>query len=347
VVLLLTGCSHGDLFQPQSEPARSPRGSGAFHRVTYNVGDDLFPSWVPGAPDVAYSFAPGDQIGNDRCAGTIPAEGGVRRTLACRSGPPSDSIATSNWPVLRQDGRLAYVWESLNPYPSTQRPDSALLYIQNGADASGQRVAHRFPHVIPGVDVYTSATHVGWLNADTLLAVAVADVLIRDCSGCAFRTVRAGRAVVLVDVSSLPGALIVMSGTGGASAVAPGLTGRDFYFTIAGDSRVYHRDIPTDSTSITHDFGAAGIARDPQVAGRWLVAVVGGTVAYRVDPNAGPVQEDSGGTLHLVDRIALRDSVLPDSGVRYRHPALAPTGDRLLAEGWAAGTADLWFFRLP
>ncbi len=340
-------CSHDDLVVPAIITDKPPRGTGTFHRVTFNAGNDLFPSWIAGSGEIAYSFAPSDRLSNDQCAGTIPAEGGTRRTLACRAGAASDSIASSNWPVVGSDARFVYVWEPLKPYPATARPDSALIYVQPlVADAAAARIVFRFPYVIPGVDVYTSATHLGWLNRDTVVAVAVADVSIRDCAGCAFRTVRAGRAVILLDLNSTS-VLTIVAGTAGASAVTPGQTGHDFYYTVIGDSRVYHRTVLPDSTSVTRDFGTTGIARDPQLAGNRLITVVGGKIAYRVDPVAGAVQEDSGGPLHLVDLATGTDAVLPDSGVSYRHPALTAAGDRLVAEGWVAGSADLWFFRLP
>ena len=309
-----------------------------------NTGNDLYPSWI-GLDDIAYSFAPGDQGGNDGCVGHIPAHGGTRLPFACRGHASSDSIANVNWPSVSADARVAYVWELLRA--GTKRPDSAFLFVQPAADTGTPREVLRFPYAIPGVDLYTSATHVGWLNADTIIAVAVGDVLIRDCAGCAFRYVRSGRAVILLDISATSPTPVIVSGTTAASAVTPGPTGHDFYYTLTGDSSVYHRDLTGGSAVTTYDFGAAGIARDPQLAGNRLVAIVGGNVVPHVDPIAGLVQEDFGGPIHLVDLVSGTDSTLPTSGLLYRHPALSRTGGALVVEGWSGGLADLWFIELP
>jgi hypothetical protein len=339
---LTAGCSHGELFEATSSdlPARD---SGATHQITFNRGNDLFPSWI--SPDsLAYSFAPDDNGGSDRCVGAIAAQGGTRRTWACRGPAAADSIANSNWPSIGPAGRLVYVWESFQH--NSQRPDSAIVYLQEPTDTRTARLVFQFPYVVSGV-VYSSATHLGWLNRDTLVAIAVGDVLIRDCLGCPFRTVRTGRAVILFDLTTPVPVLTTVTGTTEASGVTPGATGRDFYYTIAADSRVFHRDLVTESTTTTHDFGSTGIARDPQRAGDRLVAVVGGSVSARVDPLFGLVQEDSGGPIHHVNLVNGSDVTLSSGELLYRHPALSASGSLVVAEGWSGGSADLWFFVLP
>ena len=51
-----------------------------------------------------------------------------------------------------------------------------------------------------------------------------------------------------------------------------------------------------------HDFGPSGVVRDVHAAGNRVAAVVGGRVAFSVDPRVGPTQWDSGGVLHLLRR---------------------------------------------
>lgn len=339
-LLVASGCTHDDLFRPPTDTTKPPLGSGVFHRVTRNPGNDLYPSWLPDDSGVSYAFEPADVVTPDRCVGTTAAEGGTRRPWTCLGHAVGDSVANSNWPVVAADGRAAYVWEPFRPYPSSPKPDSALVFVDG-------RVVYTFPYFVPGVGVYTTATHLGWLNRDTIVAVAASDLLIRDCGACAFRWVRIGRSVVLLDLTTTPAGLTIVAGTTAASAVTPGATGDDIYFTVAGDTRVYHRVLSSGNTTVTHDFGGAGIARDVQRSGARLIAIVGGSVAFHVDSSAGPIQDDSGGALHMVDLGAGTDSVLPDSGTTFRHPSLSSTGDRLVVEGWLAGVADLWFFRLP
>jgi hypothetical protein len=79
-------------------------------------------------------------------------------------------------------------------------------------------------------------------------------------------------------------------GTDLASGVSPGASADEVFYTIGGDTRVFHRVLSSGEVSVAHDFGAAGIARDVHVVGRRLVAVVGGHVAFGVDPVLGPTQ---------------------------------------------------------
>jgi len=339
-------CGHNDLFQPQQLAGLPPRSSGAFHRVTFNTRDDRFPAWLPGDTAVAYAVEASDEPGQDRCIATIPAEGGTRRAFACFRRLGGDSAANSDWPAAREGGRIAYIWEPVRAYPSNGTPDSVIVFVDELATPGAPRSVFTFPYIEPGVHLYHTASHLHWLNADSLVAVAVTSTVTQDCPACAFRQVRIGRDVVLLDLTTTPATLSVVPGTGTATAVAPGPSGNDVYYTIAGGTRVFHRLVATGDSTVVHDFGAAGITRDVSVAGSRLVAIVGGSVSYRVDV-VGPIQDDRGGPVHLVNLSTSADSVLPDSGVLYRHPVLASTGGRLIVEGWQGGRADLWHFFLP
>jgi hypothetical protein len=65
-----------------------------------------------------------------------------------------------------------------------------------------------------------------------------------------------------------------------------------------------------------------------------VAAIVGGRVAFSVDPGAGPVQWDSGGVVHLVDLGESGSVALDTPGRLYRRPALSPDGTRVVAEGY-------------
>lgn len=346
-LLGVAACEHNVVFQPHESPPVPPLGSGSFHRITFNTGPDVFPSWLGNGNEVAYSFDGSDELGSDRCIALIDSTGGTQRRFPCRPAPGVEFVERSDWPVSRPNGQLAYVWEMVRVGSGTDVPDSAYLYLDDGSAAGSRRVAFAFPYVETGVRLYHTLTHLSWLNADTLVAVAVTATITRDCPSCPFRPVRIGKDVVLFNVAHTPASLIVVPGTTNASSVTAGATGAgDIYYTVAGDSQVWHRVLATGATAAVHDFGAAGIARDVQVSGSRLVAVVGGNITYRLDP-LGAVQDDSGGPLHMLALDTGVDSILPDSAVLYRHPTLRPPGDRLVAEGWSSGGVDLWFFRLP
>jgi hypothetical protein len=85
---------------------------------------------------------------------------------------------------------------------------------------------------------------------------------------------------------------------------------------------------------VVHDFGASGVARDVHAVGNRVTAVVGGRVAFSVDPRAGPVQWDSGGVVHVVELGETGSLALDTPGRLYRRPALSPDGGRIVAEGY-------------
>jgi hypothetical protein len=95
---------------------------------------------------------------------------------------------------------------------------------------------------------------------------------------------------------------------------------------------VYRTQISTPGVvTVAHDFGAAGFARDVHVLGSRMVAVVGGRVAYAVDPSLGPTQWDSGGVIHLVNLEDGSDQILDAPGLS-RRPQLSPSGTAVVAE---------------
>jgi hypothetical protein len=77
-----------------------------------------------------------------------------------------------------------------------------------------------------------------------------------------------------------------------------------------------------------------------------MVAVVGGRVAFSVDPSLGPIQWDSGGALHVVNLEDGTDMTIDGPGL-FRRPQLSPSGSSIVAEVYPLtitplgdGTAD-------
>jgi hypothetical protein len=344
--LAVAACGHDALFRSGDYATTQPFGNGVFHRITRNIGNDMTPTWLSDGTGVSYAFDE-SPTGAGTCVGLIAPEGGTRQTIPCLDHLATDSVANSVWPVVAADGRVAYVWENVPPFPDLPRPDTAIVFLDELNTPGARRAVFHLPYLIPGVALYRTLSHLGWLNRDTLVAVARSTTLVNDCPSCPLQLAALDLDVVLLDLTTTPATLTIVPGTNPASAVAPGSSGDDVYYTLDGDTRVFHRVLSTGDTSVVHDFGAAGIARDVRVAGNRLVAVVGGKVNYHVYLGPTPVQTDSGGFLHLLDLGTSLDSILPDSGVSYRHPTLSATGDRLVVEGWQTGPPDLWFFRLP
>ena len=148
-----------------------------------------------------------------------------------------------------------------------------------------------------------------------------------------------------MDLNTPTPVLEVLPGSDLASSVA--VAGGDtVYFTVDGDWRVFRLVLSANLLSVIHDFGGP-IARDVQVAGTTLVAVVGGDVSFTYDSDLQPVQRDGGGVLHRVNLTTGDDVTLTDPSLAFRHPALAPSGTLVVAELVTGRTTDLWAVKLP
>lgn len=344
VALGLAGCGHDALFVPAVRGGKTPLRSGLMHQVTFNVANDVQPSWQPDGMRVAYSFDGTEGVYADRCVATLPPEGGTREALPCLHRSAADSLDLSEWLTLAPDGRYVYTWSVWAHAAYT--PDSTMLRLGRLGAPETEHTVLTLPVPLSG-RLYSLITHLAWLDDASLVGVGTTVTIHRDCGLCAYYSVAIGRDVVRITLAGDSATLAIVPGTDSATSVTRGATADEIFFTVRGDSVVYHRTLSTGTVSVAHDFGSAGIARDVQVAGTRLAAVVGGNVAILPDALFGSVQRDSGGFIHLVDLGGATDSVLPDSGFLFRHAALAPLGDRLVAEAWKSGRADLWYFQLP
>jgi len=177
--------------------------------------------------------------------------------------------------------------------------------------------------------------------------------------------VRTGIGLVVLDLSAIPPALRVVPNTEDISSVTVSAGGHAVYFTRNNERWIYQLVLANSAYRTAYGFPPGEIARDVQVAGRRLVAVVGGKVSYQDDPVLGPLQRDHGGRLWVVDLETGAANVLVVEGRFFRRPALSPDGTRLVAEAYettitsrpeslgggadtvVGNVADLWLFDLP
>jgi hypothetical protein len=226
-----------------------------------------------------------------------------------------------------------------------------------------------FPYITPSGRVHFSATHLTWSGESTL--VYVAEIINYKPSAPEIPPDTEATGVELVKLTFHGDSMVardVLPATLGASSVSPG-PGDTVYYTMGGDSRVLSLALGTGQSSVLYDFGALGIARDVQVAGGRVVAVVGGRVRFGFSADFGVVtQWDSGGaimsaTLPAATPVELA-SIAPVSRIgthTYRHLALSPSGRSVVAEVYSMverklrfvtdtvvnKQANLWLFDVP
>ncbi|MFL5494612.1 MAG: hypothetical protein ACJ8DC_09555 [Gemmatimonadales bacterium] len=333
--LCLYACGHTD-------PASAPQGTDQPFddtppaRLTFNAGPERAASWLSDGSGIIYSTQQSDRRDHDVCLAVLPPTGGSQRELVCdlsRTG--GDTTNAFESPAEAPDGRLAFV--QLSAPIGGSNPILDQIVVAPALDAANAQIVRTLPYTIAGETQHSGASALAWIDTDRLLYVGQAVNYRSGCSLCSLDTLATGVKVALLDVSQ-PGALpTAVPGTDLASGVSTGASPDEIFYTISGDSRVYQRVLSSGEVRMVHDFGSAGIARDVRVVGQRLVAVVGGHVATGVDSVLGPTQWDSGGAIHVVDLDAGTDRELaafPLFHLFFRRPALSPSGDRIVVEGY-------------
>jgi hypothetical protein len=345
---LVLACSHDAPLQPGSYAPNVPPGSGSLVRLTFNVRADRSPVWLPDGSGFFYSRERDDRDDLDRCLALLPASGGsIEREICDRTAAADDSVNAFSAPAIDADGRLAYVRASAPlDVGRPLAPRYHELVVARLDDPLSVRVLQSMPYQGPSGRGHEEITQVRWVADSVLVYVGQHVAYIGACPQCPPDTLPSGLEIVRLDYRGPVPILTMLPGSDQASSIAFAAPDTVF-FTVNGDSRVFSLSLSTDSVRVVHDFGAAGIARDVQVAGHRLLAVVGGNVAFFTDPSAGPIQRDDGGPIILVDRDTGTETPLGPLGFMFRHPALDSSGTRIIAELVLAGTTDLWLLEVP
>ena len=344
VVLAIAACGHGDALSISRDSADTTLSPGTPARLTYNPGVDRDPSWLPDESAILYS---GDRpdLGGDRCLMLLPPDGGrVTNTSCVTSLASRDSINTVGAATLSATGTAAFV--------RTSRPVGQPFFrfhdlvIGDLANVDAATSIRSIPFTLAS-RLMSGVAQVRWVSPQQLVyrAGIAATICIDFGLPCPSAFVESGIVLVAQDVGGQPD---TVPGTQTASSVAVDPAGDAIYYTLIGDSRVFRRVISAGVTTIFHDFGALGIARNVQVSPPRLVATVGGAVRV-LDPAVNgpgfpPAQYDQGGPIYTVDiPTAAVTPLTPDTTLHYGALALSPSGTRLVAERGG----DLWLFRLP
>jgi hypothetical protein len=343
LALAVSGCGHSTPFQSGDAQSSQPFSGGSPRRVTYNLGEDRAPAWLPDESGFVYSFERTDRPDHDRCLAVLPPDGGrIVRIICDRTPAADDSTNVLSDPAVDATGRLAYIVEG--SLTGAVGPSYTALVLGTLVDPVSVRVLRIFPDLSLDPALHEGASQIRWLGPSSLVYLAERVGYPRPCRYCALDTVRTGADIERFELTGPPPAVAVVPGTGDASGVAVGESADVIYYTLGGDARVYRRALSTGAVTVVHSF--SGIARDVQVVGSRLIAVVGGNVSFAYDSLLGyTVQTDRGGPLFLVDLVTGSETLLPGGTLAFRHPALSPSGKRVVAE--AGSVADLWVFDLP
>ena len=323
-------CNHSEPFT-NPESGEEPFDAGPPAKLTLNPAHDGSPSWLADGSGVLYSAQQTDRADVDVCLAELPPTGGQQRLLVCDIPGDAESTDAAQSSAAAADGRVALLSAGNGSIGGTSPVflDLALLPTLDAVDA--QRV-RALPFTPGGGTPQDYAGHLRWLTADALVYVGQHFLTKQDCESCPQDTVIVGTEVTTLTVDGRTATAV--PGTEGATGVAPILDGSAILYTVPNDARIYRRALGSGDVAVVHDFGTEGIARDVHAVGNRVAAVVGGRVAFSVDPRLGPVQWDSGGVLHVFELEETGSRSLDTPGRLYRRPALSPDGTRIVAEGY-------------
>jgi len=324
-------CSHSEPFA-NPEGSEAPFDPGPPARLTLNPAHDGHPSWLADGSGILYSSQQLERDDGDVCLAELPPTGGRQRRLVCDIPGDRKSTDAAQSSAASAAGRVALMSAGNGNIGGTSPVflELAVIPTLDGVDAERVRV---LPFTPTGGSSQDYAGHLRWLTADALVYVGQRFVAQHPCpEPCPMDTLLVSTEVTTL--SAATGAGTAVPGTELATGVAPILDGTAILYTLPNEPRIYRRVLASGDVTVVHDFGPAGVARDVHAAGNRVTAIVGGRVAFSVDPRAGPVQWDSGGVVHLVELGETGALVLDTPGRLYRRPALSPDGTRIVAEGY-------------
>jgi hypothetical protein len=332
---LSAACNH-------SEPFSNPQGTdtpfdpGPPARLTLNPAHDGNPSWLADGSGILYSSQQLNRPDSDVCLAELPPTGGSQRRLICDIPGERSTIDAVQSPAAGLDGGLAFL-SAGNGGLSGTNPVFIEIAVSPTLDARNARTVRGLPFAPAGGVVQDYAGHLRWLTRAQLVYVGQQFRVLRPCGdiSCPYDTLIYGTEVTLLDLSAEAVTATAVPGTARATGVAPVEDGTTILFTLADDTRIYRRVLSGGDVTVFRDFGPGGVARDVHASGDRVAAVVGGRVAFSVDPRVGPTQWDSGGVVHLLNIDGSDEVVLDNPERLYRRPALSPDGSRVVAEGFA------------
>jgi hypothetical protein len=359
--LLLAACAHESPFTQNNFGQDTTLTRGPDRQLTFNSGADRTPSWRPDGSGVLYMFEAINASPRDRCLGELPATGGTIRNIICPVSVRSlDTLDNFFEPSPGPGGKLLYLREAslLNQLAPL---NSALLLADESAPLAGT-VVRAYPYTASNGKLHEGISHIRWLSEDRAVYLAEKVLYIGPCPACPPDTVRTGIEVVQVDLAGPTPTLSIVPNTDDVSSIDATGDPDQIIITRNGDPRVYQLSVSTGATSIVHDFGPGEIARDAQVRGDRLYAIIRGRISFVIDPVLGPVQKDESGQLVTVDLTTGISSPMIVLERFFRRPEVSRLGDHLVAEAYPAivvgcgpgcadttlsKLADLWLFDLP
>ena len=329
LALLALACAHGEPFAVEDQSRDGPLLATPPVRLTYNDGDDRTAAWLPDQSGILYSSERLDRLDHDRCLLVLPPAGGSVRRSNCEDAVAhEDSTDRFEAAAVNADGRIVF----LRAVSTIGLQKGPALHLMLGSvdDPAAAAPVTIVPYFASSGKTHFHVSHTQWLGPDRF--VYLAEDLFYQGSTFLPDTFSTGLEIVRGDIAGEAVTLTVVAGTELASSVAAGPDEDTIYFTLGGDSRVFRQSLSTGERTVLHDFGTGNIARDVQVRGSTLVAIVGRSVLFQFEEAHGMVQRDEGGDLYVVNLASGSTQSVSLEETLFRRPALSPDGRFVVVE---------------
>jgi hypothetical protein len=329
-MLALAACGHSEPFDTEDQSRDVPFSSQPPVRLTFNDGDDRTPAWLPDQSGIIYSSERLDAPDHDRCLLVLPPTGGsVRRSICERAVAHEDTTDRFESPAVSPDGLILFLRATSTIGLQKGPALHLMLGTIAGPVAAGPLTI--VPYFASSGKTHFNLSHTQWLGPARF--VYLGEDLFYQGSTFFPDTFATGLEIVRGDIVGGDAVgLTVVPGTELASSVAAGPDEDTILFTVGGDSRVFRQSLATGERTVLHDFAGAGIARDVQLRGNTLVAVVGRSVLFQFEEAHDWVQRDEGGDLYVVDLVTGAERVYSLETTLFRRPALSPDGRFIVVE---------------
>ncbi len=238
----MLGCSHSDSFTTASSTLSVPMQSTPPIRLTYNAGDNYWPSWTEDGRGIIYhySYPSPDIHADDRCVGLLPPSGGTRLWQMCDERPEhADSADSFAGAAIGADGRLIYLEVSSRRGPGglsgpNQPPQTIVLWLADTAFPFQRRKLLDFGFRL--ADTFVNwLRDTQWTGQTSFVSLAMfAD--FRQGNGSRIDSVFTGLGVVHGEISSTGATLTFVPGTEGAQMYSFAENGASFIIYRSGSS---------------------------------------------------------------------------------------------------------------
>jgi hypothetical protein len=220
-----SACGHSEPFTTQSQTQTLPYASQEPVRLTYNPGDNYWPSWTEDGRGIIYYYSVSnpDSYADDRCIGLLRPSGGTRIWQMCdERREHADSADSFAGAAIGSDGRLIYLEISTRRGSGglsgvNQPPQTTVLWLADTTFPFQRRPLLQLGTQVSGTFV-NWLRDTQWIGPTSFIALAQFDSIRPYPRSALVDSIFIGVGVVRGEIGSSGATLSIVPGTESASS---------------------------------------------------------------------------------------------------------------------------------